>query len=71
MVDGVAEAVLEDGRVRVVTSAGDPIFCRVPMHISLPWLRAALVRGVVAVEATVGEAGPPEHGSHPGPQFAG
>ena len=57
IVEGWAEAVTSDGRVRVVASGGEVFACRVPVHISLPWLRAALVRGHVAAEVTVSETG--------------
>lgn len=67
-----AEEVLVDGRVRAVTAAGESLICRVPMHISLPWLRAALVRGPVPAEVTVGEGGTPSLWSlFPGPEHEG
>jgi hypothetical protein len=47
--------VTSDGRVRVVARDGEVFACRVPMHVSLPWLRAALLRGHVAAEVTVSE----------------
>jgi hypothetical protein len=57
IIEGWAEAVTSDGRVRVVAIDGEVFACRVPAHISLPWLRAALVRGHVAAEVTVSETG--------------
>lgn len=72
VIEAAAEKVLDGGQVRVVTAAGDPLVCRVPMHISLSWLRAALERGPVPAEVTVGDGGMPSLWSlFPGPQHEG
>jgi head-tail adaptor len=72
VIEAAAEEVLADGRVRVVTASGEPLVCRVPMHISLPWLRAALVRGPVPAEVTVSDGGTSSLWAlFPGPEHEG
>jgi hypothetical protein len=73
IVEGLAEEVTRDGRVLVTTAAGESLVCRVPMHVSLPWLRAALAHAPVLAEVTVGdEDAPPSLWSlFPGPEHEG
>jgi hypothetical protein len=71
--EGLAQEVTPDGRVLVATTGGEALLCRVPMHVSLPWLRAALARAPVPAEVTVGEGdAPPSLWSlFPGPEHEG
>lgn len=54
VVQASAVKVTDDGRVIVAVADGRTLECRVPMHVDLGWLRAALARGPVTSEITVG-----------------
>jgi hypothetical protein len=74
VVDGSVQVVLPDGRVRLKTSSGMDLFCRVPMHVDLAWLRAALEKGPVCAEASVSDEGgaiPSLWSLFPGPEHEG
>lgn len=64
--------VLRDGRVRFRATDGRVLQCRVPMHVSLAWLRAALIVAPVQAEVTVtiGVGQPSLWALFPGPEHA-
>ncbi len=73
VIEARAGEVTTDGRVRVTTADGRSLVCRVPLHVSLPWLRAALAHGPVTTEVTIGgnDADPSIWSLFPGPEHAG
>jgi hypothetical protein len=73
VLSGRATAVTPDGKVRFVSKTGRIVECRVPLHVSLAWLRAALTRAPVEAEATApdGDRGGSLWSLFPGPEHEG
>jgi hypothetical protein len=57
VLEGEVVDVSKDDRVVFVTAGGRRIVCRYAQHVDPNWLRAALVLGAVAAEASVPAAG--------------
>jgi hypothetical protein len=70
VVEGRVVAVLPDGRARVEVASGEVIDCRCAQAIDVGWLRAALARGPVDAEASIGVRGGSLCAVFPGPEHA-
>src|SRR5436190_15017892 len=54
---GRATEFTASGRVLFVSNGGRTIECRVPQHVNVSWMRAALAKGPVEAEAAVTDDG--------------